>query len=971
MDLRDPVTRSIISQIEHENDRQNWNTRARQFIIELDQSDPIILCTKLYTFLDQQSRGELGARPNIPLCDHALDSYISDHALLTSAIAYCLGADRPDIHLIRLAALSHEFFTLFDTDRLAIQQEFVEHVNADLHQFLVTAWDQLTNQGKRLAKVINSGNSLAEFANTRLDSADDRLNLLLYAHLAASARLHNTSFTLDDGIETKTIAQRTDFQQHPLTDDQCQIGLVYGGVTKVKQYVFESARLPEIRGASALLDRINLVDLRALWGWSPPPPQKDQYFDQAALNQAKALCAEQAARSQAVRNSFQAHYGSEPPVAPECIIYAGGGNILALAPPSLVAALADTIEYIYTEQTLVAQSTAVGRSFALLELHYGLRPTEFWLDEFQQAIQNPTTAALLAAYYSYPSEVRPATLAGQFYTRKAFGELVTLLAGEFQRRRARQDEETHPAASFPRHSRALPHFDLLPFAIKCYSCDVRPAVITVQDDPTDVATGQSPKIFCEACARKRITGQVTKQDTVSGNWFYKQFTWRPHGVIPWESEYKRYLQQQRNLAVDSGQADETVRPAMTLSEIGAASKPTGYVGLIYADGNNVGAQVARIATPAAYRQFAGRLEQANKAAVFHALAKHLTPHPLITAVDPDHPDRHHIRVYPFEIVTIGGDDVLFFVPGDRALDIAHTMSQHLEQLLGRKLPEGNQLSRHAFQRFQPYAETSETGLQLVAKPLDYQTTISTSAGVVVAQAHMPIFFQVKLVEQLQKSAKKMRKNIPSVPPARPIPSSPFRRLEDDLNDEAQGRAWQQRRLGGSVDFLMLKGMDMTTSWLDDFRQRALRREQPLGDDAFAQLALTSRPYTWPELAGLLQLVRRLHEIEFPRSQRYALDRNLFQGRLPATVNYLYFFTRLRKREYRQELIKFFHQGWATHDGKLITPPWRLVAKQRCTVPDTPQATKEIEIEQWETIWHDLMEIAAFVHKEPRNATVTD
>ena len=29
--------------------------------------------------------------------------------------------------------------------------------------------------------------------------------------------------------------------------------LVYGGATKVKQYVFESARLPEIRGASALL----------------------------------------------------------------------------------------------------------------------------------------------------------------------------------------------------------------------------------------------------------------------------------------------------------------------------------------------------------------------------------------------------------------------------------------------------------------------------------------------------------------------------------------------------------------------------------------------------------------------------------------------------------------------------------------------------------------------------------------------
>jgi len=45
-----------------------------------------------------------------------------------------------------------------------------------------------------------------------------------------------------------------------------KIGLVYGGATKIKQYVFESADLQEIRGASALLDRINLVDLPAFFG---------------------------------------------------------------------------------------------------------------------------------------------------------------------------------------------------------------------------------------------------------------------------------------------------------------------------------------------------------------------------------------------------------------------------------------------------------------------------------------------------------------------------------------------------------------------------------------------------------------------------------------------------------------------------------------------------------------------------------
>ncbi|MEN9223118.1 MAG: hypothetical protein Q6M04_11850, partial [Thermostichus sp. BF3_bins_97] len=36
---------------------------------------------------------------------------------------------------------------------------------------------------------------------------------------------------------------------------QSRIGLVYGGATKIKGYVFESAKLAEVRGASALLDR--------------------------------------------------------------------------------------------------------------------------------------------------------------------------------------------------------------------------------------------------------------------------------------------------------------------------------------------------------------------------------------------------------------------------------------------------------------------------------------------------------------------------------------------------------------------------------------------------------------------------------------------------------------------------------------------------------------------------------------------
>src|SRR5207253_1002052 len=90
-----------------------------------------------------------------------------------------------------------------------------------------------------------------------------------------------------------------------------QIALVYGGATKIKGYVFEAPKLPEIRGASALLDRINQKDLPKLWD--------------------EALGAELGA---------------------ECIVYASGGNLLAFAPTGFGQRLANQIEQTYTRETL-------------------------------------------------------------------------------------------------------------------------------------------------------------------------------------------------------------------------------------------------------------------------------------------------------------------------------------------------------------------------------------------------------------------------------------------------------------------------------------------------------------------------------------------------------------------------------------------------------------------------------------------
>lgn len=102
-----------------------------------------------------------------------------------------------------------------------------------------------------------------------------------------------------------------------LWEQKTRIGLVYGGATKIKQYVFEASKLPDIRGASALLDRINLVDLPAFF-------KCEESKDFPQCQQAKNYC-------QQVRNNWLDKAENFPNLAnaliPELVIYSSGGNL--------------------------------------------------------------------------------------------------------------------------------------------------------------------------------------------------------------------------------------------------------------------------------------------------------------------------------------------------------------------------------------------------------------------------------------------------------------------------------------------------------------------------------------------------------------------------------------------------------------------------------------------------------------------
>jgi len=352
-----------------------------------------------------------------------------------------------------------------------------------------------------------------------------------------------------------------------LWNQETKIGLVYGGATKIKQYVFEAPKLPDIRGASALLDQINLIDLPAFFGIEPS--LCDISPNSPDCQEARNWC-------QQVRQWLdtcflaKANYPKFSEVLiPELIIYSTGGNILAFCPAAFVDDLANAIEKRYTERTLTANSCAVGDTFKLLEIRFGLLRDEgqHWLDWYLR--QNVHTNPLVEAYFGSSRDKQTKKnktvqqLTQAFKDRKNFNELASKLAALFQKRR-----NGNNGLGVNRSSRRYPPmYETHPYLIRDEN-EHRSAVIREDKLP-------GRPYLSESLRRKRIMGDKAKKEQES-QWYQDtelERNWEPGFVESWVSKFKQFL-------YDSGREEEYylgipenfVIEAKRLEEIGKASR---------------------------------------------------------------------------------------------------------------------------------------------------------------------------------------------------------------------------------------------------------------------------------------------------------------------------------------------------------------------------------------------------------------
>lgn len=305
-----------------------------------------------------------------------------------------------------------------------------------------------------------------------------------------------------------------------------------------------------------------------------------------------------------------------------------------------------------------------------------------------------TSAPTLAAQIErlYPTETGAATITAAWRPLPAdgtahFGDVVTW-AGHWLRRR--KEGKAAP-----------PFFETLAHQSRCPSCQKRPA------------SHRDPIPWCEVCYAKR---QTQRRAT-------------------WFNSFTAFLDKNADLRrrYFGSQIADAEYP-QDLTELAAASRGRrGYVAFLYFDGDGIGTLLQAAATRQAYKTLSSRLSEITKKAVFTALATHLQPAQVQGSgsraeIGQPHLEGKDILIHPFEIITIGGDDVMLIVPAHVALPIAIQMGELFsEELTSAVAPLG-------IKRDKP--ETM-------------------SGGIVIAESHTPIRILRDLAHQLQDEAKKL------------------------------------------------------------------------------------------------------------------------------------------------------------------------------------------------------------------------
>lgn len=216
----------------------------------------------------------------------------------------------------------------------------------------------------------------------------------------------------------------------------------------------------------------------------------------------------------------------------------------------------------------------------------------------------------------------------------------------------------------------------LPQLATCGSCGRYPAESYDQDD-----------LLCSACLIKRNRGRFEHRGRVG------------------------LMQEFSNRLINKDPEWEEADMAADFTEIGSVSRGCpGYIGLIYCDGNRMGDLLSQQKTMEDYRLFSDLVDRSLREST-EVVLQSLRPRRL--------PDKKS-AIFPFEIIMLGGDDLILVTVADKALEVAAALAAGFEEKTCQKSPA---------------------------------VRLSLSVGVTIAHASYPFYAILDTAEELLKSAK--------------------------------------------------------------------------------------------------------------------------------------------------------------------------------------------------------------------------
>jgi hypothetical protein len=345
-----------------------------------------------------------------------------------------------------------------------------------------------------------------------------------------------------------------------------------------------------------------------------------------------------------------------------------------------------------------------------------------------------------------------------------------------------------------------------------------------------------------------------------------------------------------------------------------------YIGLIYADANNMGVRLGDLRTLREQQEFAEEVDEAIHIAVSRAIKKHL---PLSASAK----GKNNQKLFPFDILLLGGDDLVMVTDAAKAMDIASTIAKEFYQLT-----EASKVI---------HPPNSD-------KDLANDPACTLSIGVVLAPIKYPFRLLLEMGEDALKAAKNGSLKIRERAKAEPQANEEGRIPVDD----------------SCIDFIVVTGGSIK-KFAEAENQVYKRKDKDKKQYFYATL----RPYDRQSLDRLLVAIREGHQRNLGRTKLHALREAVLEKNLTTSVSHGLAVLRNWREEQRKFALALLYEFERRSRQKTdLKQPEELFP--RITFPwffDPEESkSKEAKYEVYRTAFLDFVELYDFVTREDGN-----